>query len=296
MTNEKKYFSIPFSEDGNKIEIPNISTGGNVAYDSGYGPDYELPVEDSNRKTIGRTGYNAVLNDITSNIQQWQESIFPTWVSDKGDGTPLPYKNGFVVEYKNETWQSTKDNNIEEPSLLTNSWAIFKLSRLGGSSLPTLSEITVSRAGGSGKRSVDGVFGASGPIKPVGAQKRIAYIGPNEPYTTVIDINKNFAFTNLFLICSNDNDAQSLVTGVKLTINDKVIYHRDKEFLFGAGQVLMLVGTAFYASFAGNYDATPESGGAVFGGVTTGGYQLKLELRTGNKKPVDILSDIEFIL
>ena len=137
MANKDRYFGIPFAEAGNKVEIPVLSTAGNVAYDTGFGPDYELPAGDPNRKRIERTGYNGVLNDVTKNLKQWQENNFPTWIQDIGDGTSYPYSEGVVVEHNAKNWLSKVDNNKTEPNPTNESWAEFELGG-GGMFIPEI--------------------------------------------------------------------------------------------------------------------------------------------------------------
>ncbi len=115
MANENRYYKTPFAESGDKTEVPNVSTGGAVGYDTGFGPDYELPQGTVNRKRIERDMYNGVLNGVTGNIKQWQEGLYPTWIEDNGDGVAFSYSEGMIVSHNNANWISNEDSNQEEP-------------------------------------------------------------------------------------------------------------------------------------------------------------------------------------
>lgn len=115
MANETRYYKTPFAESGNKTEVPNVSTGGAVGYDTGFGPDYELPQGTVNRKRIERDMYNGVLNGVTGNIKQWQENLYPTWIEDNGDGVAFSYPEGMIVSHNDVDYVSLEDSNQEEP-------------------------------------------------------------------------------------------------------------------------------------------------------------------------------------
>jgi len=115
MANENRYYKTPFAESGNKTEVPNVSVSGAVGYDTGFGPDYELPQGSVNRKRIERDMYNGVLNGVTKNIKQWQEELYPTWIEDDGTGVAYSYPVGMVVAHAAQNWLSLEAANQEEP-------------------------------------------------------------------------------------------------------------------------------------------------------------------------------------
>ena len=123
MTNENRYYKTPFAESGNKAEVPDVSTGGAVGYDTGFGPDYELPQGSLNRKRIERPEYNGVLNGVTKNLKQWQEELYPTWIEDDGTGVAFSYPVGMIVAHAAQNWLSLEAANQEEPGA-GNKWAI----------------------------------------------------------------------------------------------------------------------------------------------------------------------------
>lgn len=117
MANENRYYKIPFAESGNKTEVPDVSVGGTVGYDTGFGPDYELPQGQPNRKRIERDKYNGVLNGVTKNIKQWQEKLYPTWIEDDGTGSAFSYPAGMIVNHSGNDWISLEYNNTGEPGV-----------------------------------------------------------------------------------------------------------------------------------------------------------------------------------
>ena len=79
MANVNRYYKTPFAESGNKAEVPDISTAGAVGYDTGFGPDYELPQGSATRKRIERPLYNGLNFGITKNnldTRQWHGCCF----------------------------------------------------------------------------------------------------------------------------------------------------------------------------------------------------------------------------
>lgn len=125
MANETQYYKFPFAENGNREDVPDESISGNVSFETGYGPDYELAQGDPNRKRIPRTAYNEVLNGVTKNIKQWQENTFPTWVEDNGDGVAFTYSKGPILNHNGDIWVSLEDGNDDEPTSASDKWLLF---------------------------------------------------------------------------------------------------------------------------------------------------------------------------
>ena len=124
MANQNRYYRTPFAESGNKAEVPNVSVGGAVAYDTGFGPDYELPQGTVNRKRIERDLYNGMHNGITKNLKQWQENLYPTWIEDDGTGAAFAYDEGMIVNHDGDNWISNEAANQEEPGS-GSKWAAY---------------------------------------------------------------------------------------------------------------------------------------------------------------------------
>tara|TARA_R110000851_G_scaffold117495_1_gene244268 strand:- start:935 stop:2746 length:1812 start_codon:yes stop_codon:yes gene_type:complete len=115
MANENRYYKTPFAASGNKAEVPDVSTAGAVGYDTGFGPDYELPQGAGNRKRIERNMYNGVLNGITKNLKQFQEGLYPTWIEDNGTGVAYSYPQNMIVAHNGQDYVSNQAANQEEP-------------------------------------------------------------------------------------------------------------------------------------------------------------------------------------
>ena len=115
MANENRYYKTPFAESGDKTEVPDASVGGAVGYDTGFGPDYELPQGSPGRKRIERDMYNGVLFGTTKNIKQWQEGLYPTWIEDDGTAVAFSYPSGMIVAHAGQNWISKEGSNQEEP-------------------------------------------------------------------------------------------------------------------------------------------------------------------------------------
>lgn len=123
MANENRYYKTPFAESGNKNEVPDVSTGGALGFDTGYGPDFELPQGTVSRKRVGRDNFNGLWNGATKNIKQWQEKLYPTWIEDNGDGVPFSYSENMIVSHNNVDYVSLEDGNQEEPGT-GNKWIV----------------------------------------------------------------------------------------------------------------------------------------------------------------------------
>ena len=115
MANENRYYKTPFAESGSKTEVPDVSVGGVVGYDTGFGPDYELPAGDIDRKRIERDYFNGLNNSITKNLKQWQEGLYPTWIENDGDGAVFLYPIDMIVAHNGGNWRSLVADNQEEP-------------------------------------------------------------------------------------------------------------------------------------------------------------------------------------
>ena len=125
MANENQYYKFTFAELGNYSVIPDQASSGNVDYESGFGPDYEKVGGEAERKLIERETFNGLMQGVTKNLKQWQESNYPTWIEDNGDGAPFTYIEGSVVEHNGSYWVATEDADVE-PSDSATTWRKFK--------------------------------------------------------------------------------------------------------------------------------------------------------------------------
>ncbi len=131
---KQKFYKTPFAENGDKAEISEKNTSdGTVSYQEGWSVDYQRDMEiDKNAKAVERDVMNGILNDITSNIRQYQTMAFPEFItSEDNDGTPFLYTAGTVVSYRqNETedfknYVSLVDNNNSTPGEDSEKWQEF---------------------------------------------------------------------------------------------------------------------------------------------------------------------------
>lgn len=131
---KQKFYKTPFAENGDKADIAEKTTSdGTVSYQEGWSVDYQQDMEiDKNAKAVERDVMNGILNDITSNIRQYQTVAFPEFItSEDNDGTPFLYTAGTVVSYRqNETedfknYVSLVDNNNSTPGEDSEKWQEF---------------------------------------------------------------------------------------------------------------------------------------------------------------------------
>lgn len=122
------YIRIPFATSGDLSTISVTgSAAGPVNYTYGFGTDYSLPRDtDPAALNVERVKMNQVLNDVTSNIQQYQQYGTPWFIttSDNG-GSPFAYSKNARVRYNNgttiESYISLIDSNTDLPTV-TASW------------------------------------------------------------------------------------------------------------------------------------------------------------------------------
>ena len=131
---KQKFYKTPFAENGDKADIAEKATSdGTVSYQEGWSVDYQRDMEiDKNAKAVERDVMNGILNDITSNIRQYQTMAFPEFItSEDNDGTPFLYTAGTVISYRqNETedfknYVSLVDNNNSTPGEDSEKWQEF---------------------------------------------------------------------------------------------------------------------------------------------------------------------------
>lgn len=98
-----KFFRFAFARSGDKAAVPDaVVPGGNVSYDQGYGPDYELPKTNPQAKDIERNKMNQIFSDVTLAIQEYQTNGVPDWVDpSQNGGAPYAYPIGARVRYTN---------------------------------------------------------------------------------------------------------------------------------------------------------------------------------------------------
>lgn len=114
----------PFAENGDRTAIQDVPPAdGTVNYETGYTPQYSLDiVSDPTARRVNRDRFNQLMHDITSNIQEWQNQLFPSYVPPTSNGnTALSYSRGMIVTFNNTARVSLVDNNTTQPD--SSSWA-----------------------------------------------------------------------------------------------------------------------------------------------------------------------------
>src|SRR5881396_3817233 len=126
-----KVFAVPFALNGNKDVLPVAApSGGEVSYDSGFGPDYERQLGiDPLAKNILREDFNGLNYDITIALQEMQAG-YGTSPWNLTLATALPgggYPVGALIPRLAGTgfWMNTITANITNPDAGGAGWVPF---------------------------------------------------------------------------------------------------------------------------------------------------------------------------
>lgn len=127
----QKYYLYPFGVAGDIT--PDIADptdpSGTVTYQSGWTFDYQRDLTtDPAAKAVDRISFNAILNDATVNIKQYQENGAPEFITAaQNSGVAFPYRQFAQVLYSAAgtppfaLYLSLIDNNTDLPTVET-SW------------------------------------------------------------------------------------------------------------------------------------------------------------------------------
>lgn len=113
-----KYIRIPFAQLGDKATIPDLPTAGlELNYTTGYTAAYEAdPDIDPAARYVERDGQNQIFFVLSSNIKEWQEHIYPSFITAaENGGSPLPYEKGMIVRYLGLNYISLESSNQDTP-------------------------------------------------------------------------------------------------------------------------------------------------------------------------------------
>ena len=124
-----KRFRTPFAENGDRTTVQDVPPAdGTVNYDTGYTPQYSLDiVSDPTARRVNRDRFNQIMHDVTSNLQEWQNQLYPAYVPPSSNGgTALSYQQGMVVTFSGSSRISLIDNNTTQPdsSSWDNAWPL----------------------------------------------------------------------------------------------------------------------------------------------------------------------------
>lgn len=120
------FFKVPFAENGDTTTVPrDAQPGGEVSYEEGFGPDYQLPSDDPDVLYPERPVINELLGAVTGALKILQVHGFPDYVTaiDNG-GTPYAYDIWSFVRYNGAVYYSLENGNISLPTN-TEKWAQF---------------------------------------------------------------------------------------------------------------------------------------------------------------------------
>jgi len=117
----QKFFKYKWAVDGETTAVPNaVDPSGYVSYRQGYGADYSRVYgTDPLAKAPERVKLNAVLQDITAELQSLQVHGYPDYITSAlNDGTAYAYDIGAVVRWTdNKNYRNTVAGNTNDPSV-----------------------------------------------------------------------------------------------------------------------------------------------------------------------------------
>lgn len=129
---QQKYFIDPFAIAGDITpDIPDTADPLNfVSYNQGFTFDYQRDlVSDPLAKSILRININAVLNDITTNVQDYQRNGTPEFITAaQNGGTAFSYRINAMVRYSAsgtapfDIYINRTDNNTKLPTATNSGW------------------------------------------------------------------------------------------------------------------------------------------------------------------------------
>lgn len=122
-----KFFKYKWAVDGETVSVPDaVDPSGFVSYRQGYGGDYSRVYgTDPLAKPQERTKLNAVLQDITGEIQSLQVHGFPDYITSAlNGGTAYAYDIGAVVRWTDDqNYINTVAGNTDDPSV--DGWVLY---------------------------------------------------------------------------------------------------------------------------------------------------------------------------
>lgn len=132
-----KYFIYPWAISGDVDPVSDASVSPVLSYFNGFTVNYEEPLTTSGALPIPRGQFNQVMNDVTSNLANWQQNgIYPFITSMMNGGTAFPYAKGALCAYDSgdgsglQIWQSLVATNTTTPAQGAN-W-----NKMSGGGLP----------------------------------------------------------------------------------------------------------------------------------------------------------------
>lgn len=121
-----RFIRFPFGLSGDRVAIPDATQpGGEVSFNQGFGPDYEIAPGDPGWKPVPRDETNGLYYDLTDNIRQYQLFGVPEWATaaDNG-GVSVSYAIGARVRHNDIVYASIVATNVAEPGTDATKWAV----------------------------------------------------------------------------------------------------------------------------------------------------------------------------
>ena len=125
----EKYFLYPFGVDGNLLAIPDpTQISGAVSYQQGFPIGYEEANTSPGYLPIPRDQFNQLMFDVTSALQQIQQTGFPSFITSAANGgSPFSYAIGAEVWSAGVPYRSLIAGNTDTPP--TSNWEIIGQNR-----------------------------------------------------------------------------------------------------------------------------------------------------------------------
>jgi hypothetical protein len=132
---QQKYYLNAFAVSGDVTpEIPDAADPSNyVSYYAGFTFDYQRNlVSDTLAKSILRINFNAIMNDVTTNVQDYQHCGTPEFItSAQNGGVAFPYRICAMVRYSTSgvapfgLYINLVDSNTNVPTAANSGWVPF---------------------------------------------------------------------------------------------------------------------------------------------------------------------------
>lgn len=121
-----RFIRFPWATSGDKAPVPfNTDPGGAVSYAQGFGPDYEIAPGDPGWKPVPRDQTNALYNDLTDNIRQYQLNGAPDWhPAADNDGVAISYPVNAIVRHNDLIYRSIIATNTVTPGTDPTAWVV----------------------------------------------------------------------------------------------------------------------------------------------------------------------------
>lgn len=130
----QKYIRYPFASTGDVDTVPDTTQPDNsVSYQEGYSADYSRDLAtDPAALPIEREKFNQLMNDVTTDIQQYQQHGTPEFITSADNGgVAYSYSKGDRVRYDDGSgyllYESLINSNTDLPTV-TASWAVINAS------------------------------------------------------------------------------------------------------------------------------------------------------------------------